>query len=220
MRVITLIAVLLVAAGRAEARQAESSPAPKKWDVSVTVAAAHMSPGESDTRYWDDWYFAGRYAAAIGRYWTEHLKTEVEYARSGEDSIYFQDSGRVAETGLTYPITLESFHRLEQLSARMTWQFGRNTWIHPYVSGGIVGDRERQRRHIAEQYGYPVGRERLLLTREFNSGPTREYRLGFSADAGAKFYVSRNAFIKSGVNFTFSGRARTFNLLAGFGMDF
>jgi hypothetical protein len=121
-----------------------------------------------------------------------------------------------------YPYYGQSFNRLEQVSARMVWQFGDNAWVHPYVSGGIVGDRERQRAYFPAQYQYPSSRptERVLLVPETQSGPTIEYRLGVTAGAGAKFYMSRNAFFNTGVIATYSKPAATVSVLAGFGIDF
>jgi len=217
MRKISLIFVILLGIGIGEAK-AQSDP--KKWDVSGSAALFEARPGENETVYQDNWYFHGRYAVAIGHYWTEHLKTEVEYAQSGEGSTYLQDFKSI--DGLVYPYSVQTFHRLEQASVRMVWQFGENAWVHPYVSGGLVGDRERQRFHIPEQYQYASGRanNRVLVVRDLNSGPTWEYRLGITAGAGAKIYMSRNAYFNTGFVGTWSQPAATASLFAGFGIDF
>jgi hypothetical protein len=221
MRVMALMfASVLGMVALPEARQSEPPSPPRTWDAAVTVAAAEARSDQRDTRYWDNWYFQDRYALMLGRYWTEHLKTELEYARSGEGSTYFQEFVRLPGSENTVPISGERFHRLEQLALRVTWQFGHNTWMHPYVSAGVVGDRERRRAHLPAQYAYPIGRERVPIAGESSNGPTWQYRIGVTADAGAKFYVSRHSFIKAGVNWTFSNPAQTFNLFAGVGIDF
>ena len=218
MRRIAWIFVVLLGIGSSAAAQTTSEP--KRWDVSGSAALFEARPGQNDTLYQDNWYFHGRYAVTVGHYWTQHLKTEVEYAQSGEGSIFLQDFKRI--DGLVYPYSIESLHRLEQGSVRMVWQFGENTWVHPYVSAGITGDRERQRVHTDEQYQYASGRpnNRLLVVRDSTSGPTWEYGISSTAAAGAKFYMSRNAFLNTGVVGTWSKPAATVSLFAGFGIDF
>ena len=209
MRTFTpLFIVLLAVCGPAEAQQPVD---PKKWEAAGSAALFYAAPGDN-TRYRDHWYFEGRYAAAIAHYWTENLKTEVEYAASGEGWTYRQN----------YLYSVESFHRLEQVSARMVWQFGTNRWAHPYVSGGFVGDRERRRIHIPEQYQYVSGRsgDPIVRVQEINSAPTCEYRIGVTAGAGVKVYMSPNAFFNTGAVGSYSRPAATLSFLAGFGVDF
>lgn len=223
-----ILVVFLLIGGSAQAQQLEP---PKGWDVSATagffnakpvVTASVEGPDGNGTLYQDDWYFQGRYAVTIGRYWTEHLKTEVEYAISGEGRRFLQGYKTVQGVPFDYPYYGESFHRLEQVSARMLWQFRENTWVHPYISGGLAGDRERQRVRIPEQYQYPGGRinDPVLVSPEFNSGPEWKYRLGFTAGAGAKFYMTRDAFFTTGIVGTWSQPTATVSVLAGFGIDF
>ena len=218
MRTFTSIfIVLLGACGAAEAQQ----PDPKKWEVAGSAALFYAAPGD-DTQYRDQWYFEGRYAAAIARYWTENLKTEVEYAISGEGSTYRLEFRTVPGNPPNYPYSVDLFHRLEQVSARMVWQFGTNRWAHPYVSGGLVGDRERRRIHIPEQYQYVSGRsgDPIVRVGEIDSAPTYEYRIGVTAGAGVKVYMSPNAFFNVGAVGSYSRPAGTLSFLAGFGVDF
>ena len=98
MRTITSLFIVLLGACRpADAQQPAD---PKKWEVAGSAALFYAAPGDQ-TQYRDHWYFEGRYAAAIAHYWTENLKTEVEYATSGEGSIDRPN----------YLYSVESFHR-------------------------------------------------------------------------------------------------------------
>ena len=218
MRTFTPIFIcLLGVCGYAEAQQPVN---PKQWEVAGSAALFYAAPGD-DTQY-DQWYFEGRYAAALARYWTENLKTELEYATSGEGSTYRQEVRTVPGNPPNYPYSVESFHRLEQVSARMVWQFGRNRWAHPYVSGGVVGDRERRRLHSPAQYQYVSGRgsEPIVRVGQFDSEPTSEYRVGVTAGAGVKVYMSPNSFFNIGAIGSYSKPAATLSFLAGFGLDF
>ena len=219
MRTFTSVFIALLAIYRPA--EAQPSVDPNKWEVAGSAALFYATPGPNETRYRDQWYFEGRYSAAIARYWTENLKTEIEYATSGEGWTYRQEFRTVPGNPPNFPYGVESFHRLEQASMRMVWQFGTNRWVHPYVSGGFVGDRERRRIHIPEQYQYVSGRgEPIVRVDEFDSEPTLEYRIGVTAGAGVKAYMSPNTFFNIGAVGSYSRPAATLSFLAGFGIDF
>ena len=213
--------ILLGMAGAAEARQSEAVPDRKNFDVVFTVAGAEMKQATNPTLYADDWYGTARYAVAIGGYWTEHLKTEVEYARFGEGSLFYQDYKRLPGSAQQYPFHYEIIHRVEHLSLRMTWQFGNNSWIHPYLSGGVAGERDRLQYHTEVQYLSLTGRaqDTVQVTPLYTATRRYDYNVAVTAEGGAKFYVSRSAFIKSGLNWTYSTNPRI-SLFAGFGIDF
>lgn len=219
MRKIAWVFILLTGAATAEAQDAPNRP---RWDVNFNVGAFVADPGERDYPY-HDWYSEGRYAAAIGYYWTEHLKTELEFAHSGEGSRFIQDFATVPGIGAVHPISIEAFHRVQQTSARVVWQFGHNTWVHPYVNAGYVLDAERRRYHAPSQYYYPGdprARPPVLVRPELNSGPRYDYRSGVSVGAGSKFYVSPKAYINTGLQWTYARPAKTLTLLGGFGVEF
>ena len=218
----TFTSIFIVLLGVCRPAEAQQPIDPKQWEVAGSAALFYATPGDNDTQYHDEWYFEGRYAVAIAHYWTENLKTEVEYATSGEGSTYRQEFRTIPGNPPNYPYSVESFHRLEQVSARMVWQFGTNRWAHPYVSGGFVGDRERRRIHVPEQYQYVRGRsgDPVARVHEINSEPTCEYRIGVTAGAGVKAYLSPNAFFNLGAVGSYSRPAATLSFLAGFGVDF
>jgi hypothetical protein len=199
-----------------------SSAGSDRWDVAGTAAFFNAKPRDGSDAYQDDWYFQDRYGIAVGRYWTEHLKGELEYSISGEGSIYAQAFKMIPAGQGVHPYSVQRFHRLEQAALRVVWQFGRNSWVHPYVSGGIVGDRERQRTFTPEQYQYLNGRvaERTLLIPQSNSPPATLYRFGFTVGGGTKLYLSPRSFFTSGVTVTWSRPAATIACVAGFGVDF
>jgi opacity protein-like surface antigen len=219
MRKLVWVFIVLLPFGGGRAHAQSAAP---KWDVAATAAWLAAKPHEDDERYGNDWYSDARYGVSIGRYWSENLKTEVEYATSGEGSTYRQEFRTVPGNPAPFPISVESLHRLEQASVRMVWQFGKNQWVHPYISGGVLGDRERQRVYIPEQYQYVNGRinDPVVLVPAVKSEPAIEYRVGLTAGAGAKVYMSPNAFFNAGVIGTYSKPAGTISFLAGFGIDF
>lgn len=200
--------------------QAQSDP--KKWDFSGNVGLFEARPSERPGAYRDDWYAGVRYAATIGHYWTEHLKTEAAYAITSEGSHHLERfNGTPGTTGLV-PYSVESIHRIEQGSVQMVWQFSDNQWVHPYVSGGLLIERDRQRVRTPAIYQYPAGRTTgpTIFVPEDTTPPETNYRVGVSAGAGAKIYMTQHAFFNAGALITYAKPVSTISLLAGFGMDF
>jgi hypothetical protein len=219
MRKFSWIFLILLAAAPAGAQDAPDRP---HWDVNLSAGVFGHRPGDFDDRY-NNWYSEGRYAASLGYYWTENLETEIEFAHSGEGTRYVQELTHVPGTGAPYHIPVESFHRLQQTAIRMVWQFGTNTWVHPYVNGGYVLDADRQRRRSPITYSYP-GDPRvvppILVRPEINSRPDTEYRGGVSLGVGSKFYVAPAAYINTGLQWTYAKPARTITFFSGFGFEF
>lgn len=212
--------VLLILLGAAPAA-AQNAPDWPRWDLNLNAGIFGHRPGDGD-RY-NNWYSEGRYAASIGYYWTENLKSELEFAHSGEGDRYLQELARVPGTGALHHIPVEAFDRLQQTSLRMVWQFGNNTWVHPYVNGGYVLDADRRRRHSPITFSYP-GDPRtvppILVRPEINSDPEIDYRSGVSLGVGSKFYVSPAAYINTGLQWTYTRPAKTITFFSGFGVEF
>lgn len=222
MRSLLWILALLLTAAAAEAQTPPAIPDRLQWDVNLNAGIFGHRPAPGDDSY-DNWYNEGRYAASIGYYWTEHLKTELEFAHSPQGDLHFQELSRVPGTGALHTVFGRSFHRLQQTSLRMVWQFGDNTWVHPYVNGGLVLDADRQRRHSPVTYSYP-GDPRvvppIVVRPEMVSGPDTVYRSGVSLGFGSKFYVAPQAYINTGVQWTYARPAKTIAFYSGFGFEF
>ena len=214
-----IVAVLLVIAGAAEGQTME----PPRWDFGVSASLFNGRPGQQAGGYQDEWYFDGRYAASLGRYWTDHFKTEIELATTGEGRRFTQTSFPVPGRPYPYPVSIEEFRRLRQVSARAVWQFYDNAWVHPYLNAGVVVDIDRVRRFSPEFY-YPPGDPRLgplgTVRPAINLEPNTDYRTGISFGGGSKFYVSPRAYVNAGMQLTYAKPAATVSLLAGFGVEF
>lgn len=210
-----IFAILLGIGASAEARQLAATP---KLEIGGTVGVIETRPEEIDVPYYQDWYAHGRYSGSIGYYWTQHFKTEVEHAWSGEGSRYILDYARIS--GSPYPYQTEQFFQLQQTTLRVVWQFRDNAWVHPYLSAGAVMDVEHQRFHVPLTYQQNARGERVLVSSERNSGHRYEVRGGVSLGGGAKIYMTERVFFNTGAIVTYSRSAGTVNLIAGFGIDF
>ncbi|HWI20248.1 MAG TPA: hypothetical protein VNT81_20985 [Vicinamibacterales bacterium] len=117
MRRISWIFIIFVGlvVGSAEARQAADHP---RWDAAASIGLLSANPAPADDPYTGDWYFEGRYAASIGRYWTEHLETELEFVASTEGERYVQRYSTAPGVPPTYSYTAHERHTLRQVSGR------------------------------------------------------------------------------------------------------
>lgn len=213
----TLIA--LAAAGPAEARQQPDIPC---WDVAASIGVLSANP-EPTEPFAGDWYTEGRYALTVGRDWTEHLKTELEFATSTEGDRYSVRNANVPGVPQYFPISSRDHFQLNQVSGRLAWQFLDNTWVHPYVFGGVIVDIERRKTYTPEQIYHPDPRSqagRIVVTPELRRGPEFVTRAGATAGAGAKIYMTPNAFFNAALIATYARPAQTVSLIGGFGVDF
>jgi opacity protein-like surface antigen len=224
MRKVATICIVLLSAATAEAQ----SPEPPKWDVNLSVGVFESRPFEQSHSSGDEWYGEARYAASIGYYWSKHFKTEFEFVHTGEGRRWTRDIVRVPGTAITHPISTEVLHRLQQGSARVVWQFNDNAWVHPYLNAGFVFDADRRTRHSPAQFYYPPynpgdprAQPALLLRPEIARGNEEmEYRSGLTGGGGAKFYMTPNSYLNTGLQVTYAKPATTAAVVVGFGIDF
>jgi opacity protein-like surface antigen len=214
MRIIWVICLVFLGIG--SARTAEAQGATPRIELGASAGLITATPGPNDP-YGNDWYGDGRYAGSIAYYWTKNLKTEFEHQWSGEGARYEQDF--VTVNGAIHPLGREAFFQLQQSSLKIVWQFGDNQWVHPYVSAGAVLDIER--RHSFSQPVYQPGVRGTVIVRPATETDQRtDYRSGWTLGGGAKFYVTRKAFLNAGVIGTNSRPGATISVLTGFGIDF
>jgi hypothetical protein len=219
MRKISWIFLVLVTiAGAAEARQS--------WDVGATVGSFGASPATPPAAYNDDWYFDGRYAVAIGKYWSDHIKTELEFATTGEGERYVQRFVDFPGVPPHYSIPSQEYDRLQQASARVVYQFFDNVWVHPYVFGGVSLDIDRRRTEVPQHYYYPPGSGPgappgvpILVSRPMQTGPDTSWRPAGMFGAGAKMYMTPRSFFNATAIGSVGDAWRTISFVAGFGLD-
>lgn len=195
------------------------------WDVGLTAGLFEANPKQGDGPYDDDWYFQGRYGLSIGRYWGSHLKTEFEFATTGEGTRYTQRYVSIPGVPPYYPVSVQEHYQLNQVSGRAVWQFFENRWVHPYVFGGIAVEAERQRTWVPEQFFYGSSdprspSNRIPLSASIESGPETVYRVGGIAGVGTKVYMSTRTYFNTSLVMSQARPSRNVSLIAGFGWDF
>jgi hypothetical protein len=215
-----------LAAGRAAAQTPEParlrvSPArPAVWDVSTQVGwLGGHKPGVGEP--WDDWYSNGVFTASIGRYWTAHIRTEIEASFSNEGEIYGHDEIRLP--GAPFPIfrSREHHFRNRTASSAVLYQFAENALFHPFLGGGVDLNWERQQVEFPEAFA-PTRDPRVPMI--LPALPS-EIETAFTARpflmAGFKTYFNERGFFRSDIKTSIDdGRVAHVVWRAGFGVDF
>ena len=221
-----LFGLLLAVAGASQtAAQTPSTPtfrsivpaAFPRWDVSGSLGMLNISTDDSG-RSWRGWDQRFEYRADVGRYWTTHARTELSVSTSNGWQDY--DVAPFPVPGVPGPVyaATDIDRRLTTVAPAFTWQFRENSFMHPYVSGGVkVGILEEHRVRTPDLYRFgPQG----IQVPPLDERSTRVLARPFIA-GGFKSYISRSVFVRTegrvGVGPT---GPRQVSILAGVGFDF
>ena len=145
-----------------------------------------------------------------GYYWTEHLKTDVEFAAPGPTEGYTYFNEQLASNLFRYT-SEEHTITASRVTLSQAYQFGHNSSFHPFVRGGVDIDRERdeieRRISIGNAFVEQHSQATAVRARPF-------------AGAGFKAYFNERAFFKGEARFT-PGRDEVRQMIwtAGVGID-
>lgn len=178
---------------------------PPRWDLAGHVAwfgSPRSRVGSQGSRRYE--VAAG--GVTVGRYWTPHLKTEIQGTVARQGRIYSAE--QVAVPGQSFPSYVPSEHVFQATTvhAGVAYQWFENQWFHPFAGGGLDVVRERRRTDLLQ---------RFISSREFPTpqaipGSRGTEQVNYAArpfvDAGFKLFVSDHAFIRSELTMSISGR--------------
>jgi hypothetical protein len=219
MRASHLVLVALTWLGGTAPSFAQPAPAPPlvRFDVQGSLGWTHVaSPDFLPYENWDHGIAQG--AAGLGWYWTDHLKTEVE----------FQANSRAEFFGYEETLAGRSAYRYSQYDLRSTgvsvgqvYQFRRNAWVHPFVAGGVDLRWETIDQEIQPVVIWDSGANG---PREVEPGRTVPSRTTFKAQPfaliGMKAYFSKRAFFRSDFRVGVNDGAEEIVVRMGVGVDF
>ena len=198
-RAAAFVATALLAAASASAQTqpvVSLTPAkPLRWDIAAHVGWLAARTSDSGV-YGNDSYNVGLGGLSVGRYLTPHLKAEVQAAVHGQGRLYREEYLPNA-----VPPFRASEHRIRTAAAStgLFYQFFDNQWFHPYLGGGVEMLREEER----------------VVTIDGRLGPSAPVAAGVSYSGrpfvatGFKLYVTERAFVRAGVQGSFSTRDTT-----------
>jgi hypothetical protein len=225
MRIVVFL-VVAAWAGQAWAQTQSNSSQPSRslvpavfprWDVSGSLGMLNIATSEVRTSPWQAWDQKVEYRADAGRYWTTHLRTELAVSTSNRWEDY--DAAPFPVAGVPAPIFAftQIERRLTSVAPAVTWQFRENTFMHPYVSGGVnVGLLQE---HRVQTDSFRFGGQSAAMP-PLDERSTRVLLRPFVA-GGFKSYVSRSAFVRTeGRVAVGPAGAAHVSLVAGVGFDF
>jgi hypothetical protein len=207
----------LLAAGLAVAQEPSSSPL-VRGDAHFVVGWQNLhrerEPGQ---RYGDDWmngiFFSG---AGAGWYWTDHLKTQVDFGAGTEGRQYRFEF--VLVNGQSTTSTSRVLVRQQSLAVAQHYQFFRNQWVHPHLGAGVDIALET----INEEYDPVIFGSGVLrqITPARTEGPDRRTIARPFAEAGFKAYMTRRSFFTGDTRLMFKSGLDEVLFRFGFGVDF
>lgn len=234
MRAIIIMVGVLAWPGLLLAQPAttENLPPPAPWDVTGFAAFLAGSPDlEVTDRYQDNWYETGQVGVIVGRHLSRHLKLEFEASTSAEARQYVLRFVTVtlpppiSAQGYPpqFPVGMERYAKLHQVSGLVTWQFFDNEWVHPFLQVGAGADIERVRWQSFPNVIYVndprVPGRSIPVTAE--TPPSESKTMArLLVGGGAKLYVTPRAFFRADARFGGAGDGEHFVLRLGFGADF
>jgi opacity protein-like surface antigen len=215
-------ALLLATAAEAQVRPAISvtPAAPARWDVSGNVA--WFGSDKSDIApQWDRWYDVPAVTVSVGHYWTPHLKAEISATASRAGRIYVSEP--IAIRGQSLPAFRSSEHIFQAttVNAGVAYQFFENQWFHPFVGAGLELVREKQRVDVIQQIIPALAPAPPLIIPPSRGRDEVHYAAWPFVDAGFKWYVSEQAFVRTDLLASISGHGPGHVVWAnGFGVEF
>ncbi len=212
---------LLVAVCPATAQTVTLTPSdPARWDLSASVGWLGGDK-EQVAEEWNNWYDTFAVSIDAGRYWTTHVRTDVSATFTTDGSVYAQQ--QLAVPGESFPVFFSREHHfgLNAIDLSAGYQFLENSWVHPFVGGGVQLGWERHR--IETPFPFASGRDSRtpIPVPPVDVDPRTTFDGHPFVSGGAKFYVGERGFIRTELSATFDGRGATrVSWRTGVGVDF
>jgi len=214
----TLGAVLLLASWDASAQSAQALSL-SRGDVSGSLGVQTV-----ETR--DDGFLAGQHfdggfygSAAAGWYWTEHLKTEVDFGARTKGQVWVASPALTGDPRTYYP-TDKTFSR-QTLAIAQQYQFFHNAWFHPHLGAGANLTWERSTLHQAAITVYdPATRTSRVVGAERTNPARTDFRVSPFVQSGFKAYMTPRTFFRADLRVAFRHGVDDVITRFGFGFDF
>jgi hypothetical protein len=214
------MAAWLLAAGAAAAQESPRPPL-NRGDTHFVIGWQNLHRAQQpDHRYNDDWmnriFYGG---AGAGWYWSDNLKTQVDFGAGTKGRQYRYEP--IVVNGQTTVVSSRVAVRQQSRAVAQHYQFFRNQWFHPHVGAGVDVARETS----TEDYD-PVlvfdstGRTSRLVTSARTEGPDHRTIARPFGEAGFKAYMTRRAFFTADSRLMFRHGIDEVLLRLGFGVDF
>jgi hypothetical protein len=187
--------------------------------VDTAVIVGWLNVNKAELEEYDNWYSTGSAGGSVGWYWTDHLKTELEFVVSSEverDVYTFRQQGPVS-------INRESSFQFgtRRLAIGQQYQFQRNVMFHPYIGAGLDVNWESIEREDGEEriFDNTARETRTGAPAEHFPKRTEVHTRPFAA-LGFKAYMSPRSYFRTDLKFVIDGGVEEVLLRFGVGVDF
>ena len=189
-------------------------PATPRLDISGTVGWFANDRKPSEAHFFDDVQHRWVFGTDLGYYWTEHLKSEFGISATTTGSSYILVP--VAPSpDRSYPYA-SGHQRIREVRAvaQQIYQFGHNSWVHPYVGAGLIVLRETSRLEFDRPPFAIPG-----LPPPPSGGADTAIRVKPVVSAGLKAYISPRAFVRGDILISPWTTSRDVTVRGGLGVD-
>jgi hypothetical protein len=192
-----------------------------RGDVHFVLGWQNLHKPQEPEQHYDNWlngiFFGG---AGAGWYWTDNLKTQVDFGAGTRARQYRYEP--IVVGGQTTG-TLYSRVQVQQQSVAIAqqYQFFRNQWFHPHVGAGVDLARETTREEYDPIFIFdPITRVSRQVSPPQNEGPEHRFIARPFAEAGFKAYMNRRTFFTGDARLMFRTGVDEVLFRFGFGIDF
>ena len=105
--------------------------------------ASLVTINKSDVRSYNDWHSQFGVSGGAGWYWTNHHKTQVEFAATTAASVYTSEPFVVGPGRADVRVTTVRSYESQRVSLAQLYKFRRNEWVHPFLGAGLDIVREQ-----------------------------------------------------------------------------
>ena len=168
----------------------------------------------------NDWVNSIFYGAAgAGWYWTDHLKTQVDFGGGTKADHYrysYITTGSQS-TSTSSRLTVQQ----QNLAISQQYQFFRNQWFHPHVGAGVDIVRETTTEQYQPVFVYDSAtRVSTQILPPRTEGPEHRVIARPFVETGFKAYMTRRAFFTGDARVGVRHGIDEVLFRAGFGIDF
>ena len=208
-----LLTLLLLLAPSAAAQTAE--PRLAHGDASLSLGWTHdRTPGGYRSDAWSQDSLA---SFELGWYWTDNWKSAIEVTTGHRYRAIGMEPLTIA--GRPYDGWWTDDIRQRRLSVAGQYQFGRNRWVHAFLTAGVDILHERRTRTEMDIFAYDLPYARIVRPRSEREEPSRLLARAL-VGGGAKTYFSQRVFMLTDVRVSLDPSLRAVILRAGLGVDF
>jgi hypothetical protein len=213
-----LVTAWLVGCSAAGAQEPPVKPV-TRGDLHFVLGWQNLHKGGTETP--NDWVNSIFYGGAgAGWYWTDHLKTQVDFG-GGTRGHQFRYTPAFAANPQTTPQYSELAVRQNSVAIAQHYQFFRNQWFHPHVGAGVDIARETTTEVYQPVFGFDnVTRTSRQISPGRIEGPDHRFIARPFVETGFKAYMTRRAFFTSDMRLMARHGIDEVLFRIGFGIDF